>query len=208
MRQSLTSSTPPARLSSSPASSPQLEVVCVLGLLKAPRMPHPVASAGGPCGEGARQGCARHPERLAHSRVKVCGSDQSRLWGHERRSPWPLATSALRSGSGRPRSHKHPSGGPLGLAVPEVRRQHLKRREENPSRFLPIHGPTDLALANQPLRHASLVLLAQGGRRRASPPASARSVLWREAGGSSRLDRRGSPLAGSACEFRSARPAQ
>lgn len=42
------------------------------------------------------------------------------VMGHERRSPWPLSISAPRSGSGRPRSHTHTSGGPLGLTVPQV----------------------------------------------------------------------------------------
>jgi hypothetical protein len=65
--------------------------------------------------------------------VRGVASALDRLWleraresvlGHERRLRWPLPISALRSGSGRPKSHMPPSGGPPGLTGPAVRRQH------------------------------------------------------------------------------------
>jgi len=33
-------------------------------------------------------------------------------------------------------SHEHPSGGPLGLTVPEARRQHPEPRDQDPLRLL------------------------------------------------------------------------
>jgi hypothetical protein len=50
---------------------------------------------------------------------------------HDQRSRWQLPISALRSGSGRPRPREHPSGGPPGLPVPQVRRQHPERRNQD-----------------------------------------------------------------------------
>jgi hypothetical protein len=41
-----------------------------------------------------------------------------------------------RTGIGRSRSLKPPSGGPLGLAIPEMRRQHPERRHEDALRLL------------------------------------------------------------------------
>ena len=61
-----------------------------------------------------------------------------------------------RSGSGRPRSHMHRSGGQSGLTVPEVHRQHPERRDQDSLRLLLPHRPSTPALPNRPLAHAPL----------------------------------------------------
>jgi hypothetical protein len=45
----------------------------------------------------------------------------------------------------------HPSGSPPRRTVPEVRRQHPERCDQNPSRFLLIHQPAAPALPDRPL---------------------------------------------------------
>jgi hypothetical protein len=53
---------------------------------------------------------------------RCTGTRRTSPTGHDRRSLSPISTSAIRSGSGRPRSHMHRSGGQLGLTVPQMSR--------------------------------------------------------------------------------------
>jgi hypothetical protein len=75
-------------------------------------------------------------EIVANHRSGVWRPTSMTAWGHARQSRRPLPTSALQSGSGRPRSHWPSSGGALGPTVPEVRCQHAERRDQNPLRLL------------------------------------------------------------------------
>jgi hypothetical protein len=70
------------------------------------------------------------------------------------RSAVAVAISALRSGCGRPTSHKHPSGGPLGLTVPEVRRQQPQRCHEHALRLLLAYRPPAPPLADRRIAHS------------------------------------------------------
>jgi hypothetical protein len=80
--------------------------------------------------------------------------------GYDRRSWLPSPISALRSESGRPRSHKHPSGGPLGLTVLEVRREHPQSRNQDSLCLLLSHRPSAPALPHRPFAHSPLTMSA------------------------------------------------
>ena len=50
----------------------------------------------------------------------------------------------------------HPQEASSGLTVPEVRRQHPERRDQNSLRLLLPHRPATPALPHRPLAHAAL----------------------------------------------------
>jgi hypothetical protein len=54
------------------------------------------------------------------------------------------------------KAHQHPSGGLPGLPVPQLRRQHPQRRDQNPLRLFLPHRPAVPALSDRPLAHAAL----------------------------------------------------
>jgi hypothetical protein len=104
------------------------------------------------------------------------------LWVNERWSPWPLPISALRSGNGRPRPHKHPSGGAPDLTVPEVRRQHPQRGDQDPLRMLLPHRPPAPTLPDRQLAQAppqSDVAYPAETVAVEERPVSSRLIAWR-----------------------------
>jgi hypothetical protein len=97
----------------------------------------------------------QQPTNLGDRRLTLPGPATSES-GHDQRSRLQLPLSALRSGSGRPSSHKHPLGGPPHLAVPEVRHQDPKRRNQNALGLFLAHRPTAPPLPDRPLTDAPL----------------------------------------------------